>query len=85
MSNAARLLARKRRAPRRPGPAGDLLVEERQHLERVLFHLSREQSDPKLDAVRYFLEEKGWLQLGCIVFSQFFDTASWIAEQLDAA
>ena len=49
-----------------------------------------EARDPKLDAVRYFLlehrtDKKTWLEHGCIVFSQYYDTAKWIGEQLAVA
>lgn len=67
------------------GTVGTPLAEERTHLERIIYHLSRRPSDPKLDAARIFLQEKGWLDLGCIVFSQYFDTAEWIATSLAAA
>jgi superfamily II DNA/RNA helicase len=30
----------------------------------------------------YFLQEQGWLNYGCIIFSQYYDTAYWIAEKL---
>ncbi len=45
---------------------------------------NREQ-DPKLAAVRRLLLEQGWLELGCIVFSQFYDSAFWLATRLGAA
>ena len=40
-----------------------------------------------LAAVRYFLtahrtEAKTWLEHGCIIFSQYYDTAHWIASEL---
>jgi superfamily II DNA or RNA helicase len=60
----------------------DLLAPECFHLRRIVDALCRRPSDPKLDAVLYFLMERGWLDLGCIVFSQYYDTASWIAECL---
>jgi hypothetical protein len=44
--------------------------------------LSRKPTDPKLDAVLYILQERGWLDLGCIIFSQYYDTAYWVAESL---
>ena len=49
---------------------------------RSVEELSRpEARDPKLAAVRYFLTEhrtegKTWLEHGCIVFSQYYDTYS---------
>jgi superfamily II DNA or RNA helicase len=68
-------------------PLGDLpeiLDSERFHLERIVSSLGSKPTDPKLEAVLYFLLEKGWLDLGCIIFSQYFDTAYWIAESLTA-
>jgi hypothetical protein len=57
-------------------------------LRTIVEELSRpEAHDPKLAAVRYFLTEhrtdgKTWLEHGCIVFSQYYDTAHWIASEL---
>lgn len=65
-----------------------LTQQEAFHLQRIVEELSRaEASDPKLDAVKFFLTEhrsegKTWLEHGCIVFSQYYDTAFWIASQL---
>ena len=39
-------------------------------------------TDTKLDAVLYFLQEREWLNYGRIIFSQYYDTAYWIAEKL---
>ncbi len=58
------------------------------HLRTIIEELSRpEARDPKLTAVRYFLTEhriegRTWLEHGCIVFSQYHDTAHWIASEL---
>ncbi|MGH3265917.1 MAG: SNF2-related protein, partial [Trebonia sp.] len=41
-----------------------------------------EGDDPKFGVVRHYLRERGWLELGCIVFSQYFDTAEWVAARL---
>jgi superfamily II DNA/RNA helicase len=30
----------------------------------------------------HYLREENWLSLGCIVFSQYYDTANWIAKKL---
>jgi len=62
----------------------EILNSERFYLERIVAQLSRKPTDPKLDAVLYFLQERGWLELGCIIFSQYYDTAYWIAESLTA-
>lgn len=59
-----------------------LIDEERRHLQTIIDVLSPHPTDPKLDAVQYFLEERRWLELGCIIFSQYFDTTKWIAERL---
>jgi len=58
-----------------------LTQEETGHLRRIVEELSRpEARDPKLAAVRHFLTEqrtegKTWLEHGCIIFSQYYDTA----------
>jgi SNF2 family DNA or RNA helicase len=61
-------------------------------LKTIIAELSRpEARDPKLTAVTYFLDQhrtgagpdkKTWLEHGCIVFSQYFDTAKWVASEL---
>jgi len=67
---------------------GDLSSEEIQFLQQIIRELNRpEARDPKLAAVRYFLnehrvEEKTWLEHGCIIFSQYYDTAFWVAQEL---
>ncbi|RKR43442.1 phospholipase D-like domain-containing anti-phage protein [Paraburkholderia sp. BL17N1] len=64
---------------------------EQEHLKRIVVELSRPQAvDPKLKAVHYFLTEhkvdgKTWLEQGCIIFSQYYDTAAWVAEELGKA
>lgn len=69
-------------------PLSSLTPTETGHLRTILDELSRpEAHDPKLAAVRYFLTEhrtegKTWLEHGCIVFSQYYDTAHWIASEL---
>ena len=30
----------------------------------------------------FYLLERRWLELGCIVFSQYYDTARWVGERL---
>ena len=58
------------------------------HLRTIIEELSRpEARDPKLSAVTYFLTEhvtegRTWLEHGCIVFSQYYDTARWVAGEL---
>jgi len=65
-----------------------LVPEEEVHLQSIVAELSRpEAHDPKLAAVRWFLTQhrsngKTWLEHGCIVFSQYYDTAYWFASEL---
>lgn len=63
---------------------------EAEQLRILVRELERpEARDPKLEAVRYFLldhrvgpDKRTWLEHGCIIFSQYYDTASWIAQNL---
>ena len=65
-----------------------LTAEESLHLRTIITELSRpEARDPKLTAVRHFLleqrsENKTWLEHGCIIFSQYYDTAYSIGAEL---
>ena len=65
-----------------------LTTEEAGHLRTIVDELSRSEArDPKLAAVQYFLtehrtESRTWLEHGCIVFSQYYDTAYWIGSEL---
>jgi superfamily II DNA or RNA helicase len=65
-----------------------LTAKEAECLQRIVSELSRpEARDPKLSAVKYFLSShrvdgKTWLEHGCIVFSQYYDTAYWVASEL---
>lgn len=62
--------------------------DEATHLRTIVDELTRpEAHDPKLAAVRYFLtqhrtEGRTWLEHGCIIFSQYYDTAYWFAAEL---
>jgi superfamily II DNA or RNA helicase len=65
-----------------------LTPEEAGHLRTIVEELSRpEARDPKLDAVLYFLtahrtEGKSWLEHGCIIFSQYYDTTYALGAEL---
>lgn len=60
-----------------------LTEKERLLLERFVDALEREQErDPKLRAVTEALQDWGWLEEGCIIFSQYRDSVAWLAEQL---
>ena len=56
--------------------------EEQLALERLVSLLEQVKEDPKLRAAIHYLENEGWLELGCIVFSQYYDTAQWLADEL---
>ncbi|MGI3212638.1 helicase-related protein [Roseovarius tibetensis] len=59
--------------------------EEARHLERILQILGGAQiEDPKGRAVLHYLGEAGWLELGTIIFSQYYDTARWTGEMISA-
>jgi superfamily II DNA or RNA helicase len=61
-------------------------------LQTIVSELSRpEARDPKLGAVNYFLDDhrtgipapaKNWAEHGCIIFSQYYDTAKWVASEV---
>lgn len=65
-----------------------LTADEARHLRTIVDELSRpEARDPKTTAVRHFLTEhrtegKTWLEHGCIIFSQYYDTARALAAEL---
>ncbi|MGH8718922.1 MAG: phospholipase D-like domain-containing anti-phage protein [Burkholderiales bacterium] len=60
-----------------------LTPQEREALERFLKALdANKERDPKLRLVKEVLIAKGWLAQGCIVFSQYFDSVWWLANQL---
>ena len=79
-------------APRQiEGILEHLTPEEAGHLDTIVDELSRpEARDPKTAAVTYFLtdqrsEGKTWLDLGCIIFSQYYDTVRALAATLATA
>ena len=55
---------------------------ERVALKALIEALESMDEDPKLAAIRYYLQDEGWLLLGCIIFSQYYDTARWVADTL---
>jgi superfamily II DNA/RNA helicase len=71
-----------------PEALSALTPDEAAHLRTIVEELSRpEARDPKYAAVRYFLTEhrtegKTWLEHGCIIFSQYYDTAYSIGAEL---
>src|SRR5207245_6266534 len=69
-------------------PLSILTPTESGYLRTIIEELARpEARDPKLAAVTSFLTEhrtegKTWLEHGCIIFSQYYDTAQWVATEL---
>ena len=65
------------------GSMKDLTAVERDELNRCLKALEANQDrDPKYQKVLDYLISNDWLKLGCIVFSQYFDSIWWLAQQL---
>ncbi|MFH2039532.1 MAG: phospholipase D-like domain-containing anti-phage protein, partial [Chloroflexota bacterium] len=61
----------------------ELTGEERSALERCLKALENNQErDPKYQKVMEYLLIKSWMKKGCIVFSQYFDSIWWLANQI---
>lgn len=57
--------------------------DERNLLSRFTSLLKKhEDDDPKFERVREILDEHEWLDRGCIIFSQYYDSISWLAEKL---
>jgi hypothetical protein len=72
-------------APPKDSSGKSLTPTERAALERFVTALKANQArDPKYAVVVSLLKERGWLEKGCIVFSQFFDSVWWLANQLSA-
>lgn len=60
-----------------------LTNEERELLRRFIAALeANRERDPKYGVVVECLQERRWLELGCIIFSQYRDSIQWLAEQL---
>ena len=61
----------------------NLTNEERDVLIQFIDALEANQErDPKYSVVQNCLFNRNWLQLGCIVFSQYYDSIQWLAEHL---
>lgn len=72
-------------------PGQHLPIEERNALTNMIAHLEAVKVDPKLTVIQHYLgketvniggERKTWLEAGCILFSMYYDTAYWMAEQI---
>jgi hypothetical protein len=62
-----------------------LTPPERAALESFLARLDASpEKDPKFNVVLRLLRDEGWMARGCIIFSQYYDTAHWLGTQLMA-
>ena len=60
-----------------------LTAEEKSALSSLLDALDQIQTeDPKLQAIQHYLLEESWIGHGAIIFSQYYDTAAWVARAL---
>lgn len=61
----------------------DLTDEERECLEKFIRTIQiNKEKDPKYQLVYDLLVNQNWKEKGCIIFSQYFDSAYWVAESL---
>lgn len=70
--------------PQAENTASKTLTEsERLLLEQFVAALEANQErDPKYEVVSDCLKSKGWLELGCIIFSQYRDSIDWLSREL---
>ena len=67
----------------RSGQSKSLTDSERSLLERFVKALdANTERDPKYAVVLECLRNRSWLERGCIIFSQYYDSVRWLAEQL---
>ena len=65
------------------GATKTLTSTEHSLLEQLIQQLeANRERDPKYLHLKEYLVEKKWLELGCIVFSQYYDTVWFMANQL---
>lgn len=66
-----------------PNQGIEISVEEQDRLKELIDALEcMQEEDPKLKAVKHYINRENWIQYGCIIFSQYYDTAACVAEQL---
>lgn len=67
----------------RSGQSRSLTDSERGLLERFVKALeANTEPDPKYSVVLECLRSRSWLEKGCIIFSQYYDSVRWLAERL---
>jgi hypothetical protein len=68
---------------RLPGELRTLTPLEADKLESCLGALRANRSeDPKWRVILHYLRDEAWAEDGCILFSQYYDTAEWVAQGL---
>ncbi|ABA57065.1 Helicase-like protein [Nitrosococcus oceani ATCC 19707] len=85
LATAERMLAGRTEQETQDEQEGDLTMQtqaERNELQVLAAPLRALAEDPKLKAIRHYLTVEGWLNHGCIIFSQYYDTAAWVAGKL---
>lgn len=61
----------------------NITTEERECLKRFIETLNANQEkDPKYKRLLEILIDKNWIDRECIIFSQYYDSARWVAENL---
>ena len=81
--------AEEQAGPAAKGALYPLTPGEREELKRFVALLHAAEEDPKAPIVERLLLRgeaggHGWLNEGCIVFSQYYDSVRWLAERLSA-
>jgi superfamily II DNA or RNA helicase len=67
------------------GIAAKLGSKEKEILQRLIYQLEQNQEkDPKLIKLTQLLFQENWLDMGCIVFSQYYDTVAEFSEKVAA-
>lgn len=62
-----------------------LTLQEQGILQKLVRQLEKHtDKDPKFIKLKQILIQDRWLELGCIIFSQYFDTVSYMAMQMSA-
>lgn len=61
----------------------EMSEEEREALRRYIMILKEhEDEDPKYQRIKELLFDERWIDRGCIIFSQYYDSINWLAEKL---
>ncbi|HEY9767261.1 MAG TPA: hypothetical protein V6C71_01990 [Coleofasciculaceae cyanobacterium] len=68
-----------------PSENRDLAADEIKLLRQCWQLLEdNQEKDPKYKEVKKYLIDRGWLERGCIIFSQYYDSVMWLASQLSS-